>query len=79
MFVSETTEIYMAKAKPTGELIQLHLMDEIPRIGSGRRWVVVLSLGHKWVRLHCPSRRKNIKITRRVWDRIAPKTGESKA
>jgi len=35
--------------------ICIHLMDEAPRIGSGMRFVDVISRGPKWVTVRCSS------------------------
>jgi len=35
--------------KPGPELVDIHLEDQAPRIGSGRRQVEVVTIGHKWV------------------------------
>ena len=60
----------MAKAEITDEIIHLNLMDEIPRIGSGRRGVKLTALGYKWVRILYPPTGINVRIKRKLWDQL---------
>ena len=48
---------------------RLHLRDQIPRIGSGVRWVYA-SPGRKWVRVVSPDGYHRAKIARRAWDAL---------
>lgn len=57
----------------------VHLQDEIPRFGSGRRQVEIISVGWKWVRLRRvvkslvtgkPVVVRSGRVTLAVWDRI---------
>lgn len=51
-------------------VFDLHLKDEIPRVGSGLRRVVVKSCGPKWVKLVNPANGafNGVVVRRKVWD-----------
>ena len=61
--------------KSNNKLVQIHLADEAPKIGSGQRAVEVVSLGHKWVTIRYmrggpkghPVRHK---FRRNVWEKL---------
>ena len=48
---------------------RLHLADQIPRIGSGMRWVYAAK-GRKWVRVVSPDGYHRAKVARRAWDAL---------
>ncbi|MDP2619894.1 MAG: hypothetical protein Q8P46_06910 [Hyphomicrobiales bacterium] len=48
---------------------RVHLNDEAPAIGSGRRTVYVESIGPKYVRLRCPYTFATARLARGVWDK----------
>jgi hypothetical protein len=48
----------------------VRLDDDIPRVGSGLRPVVVKSIGPKWVRLLIPATGSGVRIPRRKWEAI---------
>jgi hypothetical protein len=56
--------------------IELHLNDEVPRLGSGRRRAVVRSLGPKWVSLHSAASGVTARISRQLFDRTNPRVLE---
>jgi hypothetical protein len=51
------------------ENIRIHLMDEIPKFGSGWRNVSVI-LGTKWAHLECVASGKTAKIKLQLWKQI---------
>ncbi len=56
------------KRKAYAQAVWVHLNDEVRRIGSGVRPVVVTHLGPKRVRLQAPSNGFVVWISRAVWD-----------
>lgn len=54
-----------------GDMIHLWLKDEVPKIGSGHRYVQMVQFGYKWVRVKLPYKEQAIRIPRRKWDRLA--------
>ena len=52
-------------------LFSVMLKDEAPAIGCGYRFVFV-KRGRKWVYLLSPWTMRACKVTRRVWDALAP-------
>ena len=50
--------------------VWLHLNDEVPRLGSGRRRVEIMRLGWKWVKVRKPSQDHTIRIKRNTWDNL---------
>lgn len=57
--------------KQSDDVVLVHLDDEAPALGSGRRYVRVLSLGYKWVRVTNPHDTSNaVRLTRRTYKRI---------
>ncbi|QDP68250.1 MAG: hypothetical protein Unbinned3329contig1000_7 [Prokaryotic dsDNA virus sp.] len=57
-----------------GDIFDLHLDNQMPRIGSGFRIVEVVSFGWKWVKVKTihPDERLVFKqrVSRKVWDKI---------
>ena len=52
---------------------EVTLMDQAPRLGSGRRVVVAL-VGHKWVRARNEVGKHNYtRIRRTIWDVLKPR------
>ncbi len=55
--------------------VWIHFADEAPKIGTGRRPVVVDTLGHVWAHVRSPTKPKQGKyvqrIRRDVWDRLS--------
>ena len=56
-------------ASQTG-IVWLHLNDEVPRLGSGRRRIAIVQLGWKWVKVRKPSQDHTIRIPRKTWDAL---------
>ena len=52
------------------ERLDVHLMDEAPRIGSGWRIVEIISVGYKWATIRYAPLGVRAKIRRKVWDQI---------
>ena len=63
----------MSKPK-TGDVFDVHLDNEMPRIGSGFRIVEIVSYGWKWVKVKTihPDERLVFKqrVSRKVWDKL---------
>lgn len=54
----------------------IHLHDEVPRLGSGRRLVIVDTVGHKWVKLVNPTNMERVRIKRKTWNALASRAVE---
>lgn len=54
--------------RPKTDKVEVHLADEIPRVGSGYRTVEVETIGRKWITLLYLGER--VRVRRAVWDRI---------
>lgn len=58
----------------TGDVFDVHLDNEMPRIGSGFRIVEIVSYGWKWVKVKTihPDERLVFKqrVSRKVWDKL---------
>lgn len=50
--------------------VWLHFDDEAPRIGSGRRPVIIKSKGPKWVYLVAPSTGFGTRLSRKTFDQL---------
>jgi len=58
----------MAKKRKC-DYIRIRVNDELPRIGSGVRWVRIVKMGWKWVHLADRLDRKQ-RLRRGVWDKL---------
>lgn len=63
----------MSKTK-TGDVFNVHLNNEMPRIGSGFRIVEIVSYGWKWVKVKTIHTDERLvfkqRVSRKVWDNI---------
>ena len=50
-----------------GEFCTIHLNDECPALGSGKRLVFIDKIGRKWVTLACPFDATSARVSRKVW------------
>jgi hypothetical protein len=56
--------------------LHIYFKDEVPRIGSGWRYIVVDKLGWKWVTIRDPHSHRKARIRRSLWDRLNVPTGK---
>ncbi len=63
----------MSKPK-AGDIIHLHLDNQMPRIGSGFRVVEIVSYGWKWVRVKTMHHDERLvsrqRVSRKTWDKL---------
>ena len=64
----------MTTTEKPGDIVWLHLQDEVPALGSGRRAIRIVKIGWKWISIRgasAPSTTSNTRIPRKVWDTLA--------
>lgn len=60
----------MGKRRPKAD-VRVHFMDEAPHIGSGRRGITIVALGHKWARIKETATGRPAKLKRALWDQLS--------